>query len=259
MSLCKKIRLEREKHCDISVIGFEYAPALYAQTLLQAERIRQGIPAFQLAAVNRKKHLLKRIQFFSRPGNFSRPKKNYLVAPLTALLLLAAIYTTIVFRVGSNTSADMKAVSAPAAEWKINTRPAEAFIENTVSKGINYELPRAVVATINQQVPRIEKQVKKLQPLIRSIERKAAELTERLSQDFIMPATVKENDATREIVIKEETSGTRSVAVKVYQLRFENGAWVLQPEWKLSAKEIVADSLARLINSNDKKILRQQQ
>lgn len=255
MLLCKKIRLEREKHCDISVMAFEYPPALYAQTLLQAERIRQGIPAFQLAAVNRKKHLLKRIQFFSRPGNFSGPKKNYLIAPLAALLLLSAVYTATVFRVGNITSADPKPVSTTVSEWQINKTPVEAFIENTASKGISYELPHAVVASINQQVPRIEKQVKKLQPLIRSIQRKAAELTERLSQDFIMPVTVKENDATREIVIKEETSGTRSVAIKVYQLRFENGAWVLQPEWKLSAKEIIADSLTKKWDNGVKRLL----
>ncbi|HEX2683978.1 MAG TPA: M56 family metallopeptidase, partial [Ferruginibacter sp.] len=59
--LCKKIRLEREKNCDMGVIAFEYSPALYAQTLLQAARMKQLVPNFQLAAVNRKKHLLQRI------------------------------------------------------------------------------------------------------------------------------------------------------------------------------------------------------
>jgi len=59
LNLCKKIRLEREKNCDLQVMSFQYSPALYAQTLLQAERMKQLVPSFQLAAVNKKKHLFK--------------------------------------------------------------------------------------------------------------------------------------------------------------------------------------------------------
>ena len=49
-ALCRRIRIEREKYCDINVIAFAYSPALYAETLLKAERIKQMIPNFQLAA-----------------------------------------------------------------------------------------------------------------------------------------------------------------------------------------------------------------
>jgi len=63
-SLCNRIRMEREKNCDLSVIAFQYPTVLYAETLLQAERMKQPAPAFQLAAVNRKKQLLHRIHFF---------------------------------------------------------------------------------------------------------------------------------------------------------------------------------------------------
>jgi len=52
-------------HCDMNVISFEYSPALYAETLLLAERMKRLTPVFQLAAVNRKKHLLQRIRFFT--------------------------------------------------------------------------------------------------------------------------------------------------------------------------------------------------
>src|SRR5262249_18703553 len=60
--ICKRIRLEREQHCDVSVIAFNYQPALYAEALLKAEQIKRMIPDLQLAAVSTRKQLLHRIQ-----------------------------------------------------------------------------------------------------------------------------------------------------------------------------------------------------
>ena len=85
-SLCKQIRLEREKNCDMHVMSFAYSPALYAETLLQAERMKQLVPDFQLAAVNTKKQLLQRIQFFTHEKVLNQTLRFNIVAPLIGLL-----------------------------------------------------------------------------------------------------------------------------------------------------------------------------
>jgi len=70
----------------------------------------------------------------------------------------------------------------------------------------------------------------------------------------VIPVSIKENDAARQIIIKEESSGSSSV--KVYYLSFENGQWVLQPEWIVTAKEIMIDSLSGKIDSLNNRLKR---
>ena len=62
-----------------------------------------------------------------------------------------------------------------------------------------------------------------------------------------MPITTQQNDAARQIIIKEQGSG--SASVKVYYLSFENGKWILQPEWVITANEIIIDSLSGRIDT----------
>ena len=57
-------------------------------------------------------------------------------------------------------------------------------------------------------------------------------------QPIAMNIAEKTNNGNRQIVIKEESSGFKSSTVKVYWLKFENGKWVLQPEWMLAARKI---------------------
>ena len=71
---------------------------------------------------------------------------------------------------------------------------------------------------------------------------------------FAVPVTTRENDAARQIIIKEEGSG--SASVKVYYLHFENGKWILQPEWIITSKEIYLDSLSGKIDSLKTRIRR---
>ena len=66
-------------------------------------------------------------------------------------------------------------------------------------------------------------------------------------ENSIFEVAAKENDAARQIIIKEEGSG--SASVKVYYLSFVNGKWVLQPEWVLTAKEMLIDSLSEKIDT----------
>ena len=109
--------------------------------------------------------------------------------------------------------------------------------------------------------PVIEKQVKAPEPVIRSVQKQTENiLAKQPEQNFAMPVTIQENDEARQVIIKEESSG--SASVKVYYLGFENGQWVLKPEWTLSAKEISADSVLKKMDTsrdNNKRIIPPQQ
>ncbi len=253
--LCRKVRLEREQNCDISVIAFNYAPALYAETLLQAERIKQMVPCTQLAAVGRKKQLLHRIRFFSTDKNFTPQKSISFIAPLIGLLLLFTLYSIILFR--SNGQSLIGGITTmPAGMFPLsNTEMNDVAFENTVLPKIKTKDINAILAKVEKQKPVIEKQLKKLQPLIRSIERKTEQIAERVREDYVMPATIQENDATRQVIIKEESSGSKSASVKVYWLRFKKGKWVLEPDWMAAAKEIAPDPLAKKQDSGVKRLL----
>ena len=246
--LCKKIRLEREKYCDINVMAFAYSPALYAETLLKAERIKQLVPAFQLAAVSRKKQLLHRIRFFADTENIKQPKRVNFIAPLLGVLLLFLVFSAALFRTTGNATAQIAAEVPEAVLQKNSIESAGAQFVNNVLPVIDTKALNELEAAVKAQQPKIEQQLKKLQPYIRSVQRNAQKIADEALRNFAMPAGITENDATREIIINEESSGSKSSSVKVYRLSFENGQWILKPEWMVIAKEI-RDSLNRFRDS----------
>lgn len=252
VNLCNKIRMEREKNCDISVMAFEYSPVLYAETLLQAERIKQLTPNFQLAAVNRKKQLLQRIRFFSTSQNFKQPLRFNIIAPLIGLFLLLFLSSAILFNTGnpvSSVSADSTLPWLPVS----NSLVADAeFIKNIIPG--DEELAK-LVNEVEKQRPVIEKKIKELEPAIKAVQERAEDMASlEPEQSFAMPVTVQENDESRQVIVKEESSG--SASVKVYYLGFENGQWVLKPRWSLSAREISTDSVLKKMDSSRDKIKR---
>ncbi len=258
ISLCNKIRLEREKNCDIQVMSFKYSPALYAETLLQAERMKQLVPSFQLAAVNNKKHLLKRIQFFTNEQILNQPVRFNIVAPLIGLVLLLMLSTAILFQAGNKgvslqVTADNQFLPfnnyvVPGAETErpviYNNKPVTQKVTGSVSaKPVADNKSKAVANPVTET------------------ETKNELIAEPLELNYAIPAvTISENDASRQIIIKEEGSGSSSVTT--YHLSFENGKWILQPEWMITAKELRLDSLSLKLdslNKNLKKIYSSQQ
>jgi len=253
-SVCKRIRFEREKNCDVRVIAFQYPPALYAATLLQAERIKQMVPGFQLAAVSRKKQLLHRIQFFTNEKNISSQKKINFVAPLLGLVLFFALYTVTLFNSGKSAPVYL-AASNPANIFPVsNTEYNDAVFNNPVLPEIKAKDLNAVLARVEKQKKAIDKQVRKMQPLIRLVEQKAQQIAEQAVQNFVMPVAEIENDAARQIIIKEESSGSRSASVKVYSLVFENGQWLIKPDWMAAAKELSPADTFKTHDTSRKKI-----
>jgi len=253
---CNKIRMEREKNCDMGVMAFEYSPALYAETLLQAERMKQLIPDFQLAAVNRKKQLLNRIRFFSGDINFDQPMRFNIITPAIGLLLLMFFSSAVLFQSGN-------VVLTAQAPGTIPYLPLNS-IEMPVTEYVNDPLPKADALQVQvqneakNQPPAIGKKVKELQPLINNIEKETEAIVAKQQAEkyYAFPVTVTENDAARQIIIQEENSGSKSASVKTYSLRFENGQWILEPVWSISAKEIPEDSILKKMDSSEGRLKR---
>ena len=250
-SICKNIRLEREKNCDINVMAFAYSPALYAETLLQAERIKQLVPNFQLAAVTRKKQLLQRIQFFSGHTTFSKPLRIHLIAPLIGFILLLMLFSAILFRSNNTVLTPQTTAALPYLPLSSLELKDADFVHTNLPGDKDVE---KMVNEMEKQKP--ERQIKKSGPTIKNIQHQIEIIAKQVDQNFSLPVSVTENDAARQIIIKEESSGSASASVKVYNLSFENGQWILQPEWIVYAREITLDSLSGKIDSLGKMLKR---
>lgn len=252
--LCNKIRMEREKNCDMAVMAFKYSPALYAETLLHAERIKKLVPDFQMAAVNRKKHLLQRIRFFSANQNLKHAVRFNMIAPLAGLLILLVLSSVLLLQAGSKTSSIQPSLALPYLPVHYNEL-ANAEIVNTELPAHNN--PAFLQSEAEKQRPALETEINKPEPLVKSVQLKTEEaVIKEVNENFAMPVSLKENDAAKQIIVKEESSGSSNASVKVYYLSFENGQWLLTPEWALSAKEIPADSLRKRIDTSLDKVKR---
>jgi beta-lactamase regulating signal transducer with metallopeptidase domain len=69
--IAQKIKLEREKNCDVQVLQFKYPAISYAETLLYTAHQQKLAYSLQMSAVQNKQELLKRIQYFTQNNNFT--------------------------------------------------------------------------------------------------------------------------------------------------------------------------------------------
>jgi beta-lactamase regulating signal transducer with metallopeptidase domain len=255
LTICKKIRLEREKYCDSNVIAFAYAPLLYAETLLKAQYMQQQVTQYQLAAVTGKKQLLQRIQFFTDKKNTISPKRRPLIMPIFAGLFITIFFSALFFQYTITATPAVKSTKVAATPFtqeasELNT----PLVVNKILQNFTEENLKGLVEVVEKQRLVIEKQLKKIAPAIKVIQDKVHAMQAKNEADLkqaeeidneniITPISIKENDATRQIVVKEEQSGSKNATVKVYTLAFINDEWVLIPEWMLFAKEVSSDSL----------------
>ena len=254
ITLCKKIRLEREKYCDSNVIAFQYSPLLYAETLLKAQHVQQFIPQYQLAAVTGKKQLLQRIQFFTAKNNFAGKKRKGLFIPVFASLFMFVLGATLFFQY------QVTLRSKPIEAVVVNTEENNALTETAIPKFVNNiienltdENLKKIETAVEKQKPVIEKQLKKLEPFIKSIQDNAEQIAQQFDANYITPVSLKESDpvvTTRQIIVKEEQSGSKNTALKIYTVSYIDGKWVVVPEWMLSAKEITDTLRNKILDSS---------
>lgn len=92
--IAQKIKLEREKNCDVQVINFEYPPIAYAQVLLRIAKRRHELRSFQLAAARRSSQLLQRVHFFSAEENFrfNKLRSGFFAVPSVIIIAISAFF-----------------------------------------------------------------------------------------------------------------------------------------------------------------------
>jgi len=252
ISICKKIRLEREKYCDSNVIAFEYSPLLYAETLLKAQHVQRFVPQYQLAAVTGKKQLLQRIQFFTNKKNFTYSKSNKFIFPLVCAAFVMVFAATFIFQY--KITATSKPVAIPNAYATIPDENAMPKFVTTILDNLTDENLKKIETAVEKQKPLIEKQLKALEPVIKSVQEKAEKFAQQFDDNTVItPVAFKENNPanTKQVIVKEEQSGSKNAVVKVYTLKLVNGEWVVMPQWMLAAKEIPFDSSADTLHIAD--------
>ena len=245
--LCKKIKLEREKHCDLNVMSFGYAPAMYAETLLLAERMKNLNSFFQMAAVNHKKHLLQRIHFFTSEKVINQTLRFNIMAPDIGMLFFFMLSFAILCQSPISTTpaqAVQELYYLPTDYLAANTETGKRFFSGKIPNG-------QFIQTESKVKPVYENnRNNKLSPKNPINKPKSEKITETTSFNELtvaQPVTTQENDASREIIITEQ--GSEGTTVKVYTLVFKNGKWILQPEMAIRNREKIPDTQSQKIDS----------
>ena len=249
ISLCKKIKLERELHCDSTVIHFKYSPVLYAQTLLQAEKLKQTTASLQLAAVSSKHQLLQRIQFFSSSKVDGR-KDNGWITSLLVLFIVVLFSGYAILRIpSSNNNVITETAAANLPGITPNTIEASpTFVSNKIIEN----LPRAEKIENTQLIVDNKKMIK--QDAI--VEENTVPST---NDEALIPAAFSDKMFNKQVILQEETSGSKTATLKVYNLVMENGQWVLKPDWMATSQIMSLDSLIKTGDSSGVKLLLNQQ
>lgn len=228
VSLCKKIKMEREKNCDVQVMQFDYNAGLYAAALLKIARLHRSHQPFNLAAAHPKSSLLKRIEYFSEEKNLNFSKLNYKIIPTAIILLFIAI----------------NAVMLPL-NYKKTT--GTLLQPSFISFQSEMPVPFATAAFPQEgEEPEIEKKspayLEHLPVFVKNNSIDEAKFDEK--DDYALAAgnvsTPGKNE--NEVIIKEENSSGRSITIS-YTLVLENGEMIIKPLWSLSEIKGLKDSL----------------
>lgn len=249
--ICKQLKQEREKNCDLTVTSFNYQPLLYAEALLKAQTVKQLTTAaqynsrLQIAAVNKPHHLLHRIQFFINPENQLQATRKKIILPVTALLFSFATIIILLLQILPVKKQVYAAALPSHIATEYNTDKLPSIVNNVLANLTDQNLEKIAVEA-EKQMPAIEAAVKKLEPLIKEIEKEAAAMAEEIETNLATPVALQEPAFEKQILVKEEESGSKNATIKVYTIAYKNGKWQLQPQWKLSSKEITISDTAKL-------------
>ncbi|MEO7266169.1 MAG: M56 family metallopeptidase [Ferruginibacter sp.] len=228
VSLCKKIKLEREKHCDVQVLQFDYDAGLYASALLKIAKLHRSHQPFNLAAAHPQSSLLKRIEYFSEEKNLNFSKLNYKIFPTVIILLVIAV------------NAILLPLSHKKTEGKL-LQPSFISLQSELP------VPFAAEAYPQEQGETISKNVTSSyqgnSPVF--VKNNAIDETKNDDNDIFAITTgnvsaPEKNE--KEVIIKEENSGGHSITV-TYTLVIENGEMIIKPLWSLSEIKGLKDSL----------------
>jgi beta-lactamase regulating signal transducer with metallopeptidase domain len=225
--IAQKIKLEREKNCDVQVMNFEYSPIAYAQVLLRIAKRRHELRSFQLAAARRSSQLLQRVRFFSAEENFRFSKVRSGIVALPSVLIIAVSAFFFLPKPKAIKTAAINPTAAITAHSELS-QP----INTTALTGQHSMSQSAAIA----------------------IPDRTYGLQDVADEDLIVEPTIAENELAMHAGFKDVVDSVKEFTYKIetkqgeitqtFKLSFINGQWVFEPLWML--KESRPDSLQSL-------------
>ncbi len=217
--IIKKIKLEREKNCDTTVIDFKYDTISYAETLLQIAKNSNNTKKFQIALLKKGEQLLQRIVFFCDSKNFVFHKKNsilkfVLLLPLLFIFFFPSLKKQKAF---SNNSKNVLASNLISYKENNSSIKTKAIKENKLIAFTRKE------KTINS----IE--INEANNIIEKIYFETP-----INSDFKFVSLIDTLQNTKEFIYNIETAEGK--ITNTYNLKFENGKWILIPTYLIIQK-----------------------
>ncbi len=233
----EKLKLEREKNCDIQVLNYQNNSIKYAETLYEIAQNNIFLKRFQLGVFKNNSQLFKRISFFSDDKNLSCKKLNYF--PLLPVLFLLTVLISFLMVAKSslpaNTSSQISFL--PLKESFLKNKiftPSIKEIKTTISRENNY-------TGLIETKPTAVKILYKTTPVFPKIKN---------PENIFIPVSLNEiTDSIKEVIYNLETKN--ATITQSYKLIKKNGIWIFEPQWMV---KVTNDSTSQKIN-NDSSLL----
>lgn len=239
--IVNKIRMEREKNCDASVLQYTYTPISYAETLLKAARFNTNPEPFFLTAAFKNAQLIKRVRFFTEENNLQFYKRNFRIFAFLPVLLMFLSCLYIVNLHKSNLEKgfrnNIQQVLASKYYGKNDGRLSTRY--SPVNK---VEFPAAEIISD----PIVNKKMNPGYPMKNNISDKYPgpevinESTD--NTELVIPVALAEADF-KEVILKEENSATGRSITKAYKLQLVKGKWQRILLWSINETRQMNDSL----------------
>lgn len=223
--IARKIRLEREKNCDVQVLQFSYPAIGYAETLFKAASLKKAYTPFYLAAASGNSQLMKRILFFTREKNLAFSNKNHagITVVIAMLLFIFNLFIVDTSKTGTVTVTQtavkpLRIAAANPVRYAEN-KPLQ-FVSNALAEGVSNNMETNIMTE-----PAVAKKQITPKNVTGSNQESSVDETDDESVNFALPATMSENDLVKEITLKEENSETGETTTKVFQVKYINGVF----------------------------------
>lgn len=284
--IASKIKLEREKNCDIQVLQFQYPGIKYAETLLKAARFKSNINSFPLAAVFKNKQLLQRIHFFTKDQNLVFTRKKHSAVSLSVIILALLLNVFVLTQIkninnGNHNDAFIPQIPHIALDGMVPEFNNEAM---NVAKTTE---PVSKIVLDNNQPGILQQQYLQLKAALAKMnEAKAYEAIpdENIEADYAVPAVnvIEENNEDvdvenqsstpvnvctavnvhpavspiakiqpdeKEVIITEECSGSSQAITKAYKVKLKDGKWKDELMYVIKEGKKINDSI--IVNLKD--------
>ena len=220
-----KIKLEREKNCDIQVLNFEYPTLLYAEALLKTARSSKAGKSFHPGAVNKMPELLQRIQFFSEEHNLVFHRRLHSLPAVICILFL--ITTAIFFLPGFQAQpVSSSGITLPFASYERST----PVLYDGIAIAQNGTPVFDKISPTNNM---INSEMTGNAPISLNIDKPASTFAERDENLFAaIPADYNETpDSTKELIYRVETQ--EGNVIQAFKMILLNGQWIMEPQWMM--------------------------